>query len=153
MTTNNPYRPDRARRVRPDMVVTAAQDLRGWILAEQYSFVTESQLQDRLQDRILEYPKRLTHVREAALGDYGRDRIDFHVDAWTTPDSDVIAQIGVEVKVAGSLSMVGRQWTRYARYEHVDALLLVTCRASHHHVPTEIEGTPVLLCSLVAGAL
>ncbi len=51
--------------------------------------------------------------------------------------------IGIEVKVAGSPPEVGRQLRRYAAFPQIEALLLVTTRARHLRMPTEIAGKPV----------
>jgi hypothetical protein len=54
-----------------------------------------------------------------------RDRIDLFVP---------IIGLGVEVKIAGSYTRVAEQLLRYAEHEEVNALLLVTSKASHRQL-------------------
>jgi hypothetical protein len=61
--------------------------------------------------------------------------------------------VGIEVKVDGRWPDVMRQLTRYAECPELDALILVTTRAKHHHVPTDIDGKPVRLVTYVTAGL
>lgn len=123
-----------------------ARQLRDWILTRPISFTTETDLQDGLAARFLAAtPYPITaYGREVRLDP--SNRIDFLVELDST-------NIGVEVKIAGSLTEVTRQLTRYTALAAVDQLILVTTKASHHHVPREINGKPVILCSLIGDAL
>lgn len=60
------------------------------------------------------------------------DRPDFLVDG-----------IVVEVKVEGSLTAVTRQLHRYAQYDDVHGLVLVTSRSKHCRQPATMSGKPV----------
>lgn len=71
----------------------------------------------------------ITYVRERRLGPTGV--IDFYL-----PDGC----IGVEVKVDGAPSAVGRQLMRYALSSDVDELVLVTTRATH----LSLRGRPLM---------
>lgn len=55
--------------------------------------------------------------------------------------------------VARTFIDVVRQLTRYAAFPEIHELLLVTTKAIHHNIPTELAGKPVVLCSLVGAAL
>lgn len=67
-------------------------------------------------------------LREHPLG---TGRIDFLLDG-----------IGIECKVDGSPSSVLRQLIRYADFEEVRGLLLVTSRATHRFSEQELRGKP-----------
>lgn len=126
----------------------AARRLRDHIAAQRLVFTTEAELQDALAQDLW---------AEAVLGrpvsGFGREvpldchnRIDFLVEL------DGV-HVGVEVKVQSPLTAVVRQLERYAGFDAIDELLLVTNRAHHHRIPTEIGGKPAVLCSLVESAL
>lgn len=76
--------------------------------------------------------------REKALGP--GDRIDI-----------LVAGVGIEVKVAGSVETVQRQLLRYARSEMVEALVLVTSRWQGSGVPDMLEGKPVRVHVIARG--
>jgi hypothetical protein len=89
---------------------------------------------------------------ESALGDLGvafeREvplgagaRVDFLVDG----------NVGLEVKVKGSLSDVTRQLWRYAKVERVGSLLLVTTIIRLCHVPKLLLGKPVRVALIQGG--
>ena len=78
----------------------------------------------------------IAYAREAELS--AGERVDFLVGA-----------VGVEVKVAGSLSQVARQLLRYA--PHVDGLLLVTARAQLDAFPPTLGGKPVRVVAIRRG--
>lgn len=66
------------------------------------------------------------YSREFRLGD--RARIDFLVEG-----------VGLEVKIAGSVDSVLRQLTRYAGFEQINGLVLVTNKL-RHRFPSELGG-------------
>lgn len=114
------------------------------------NYIDEYTLQAQLADA-LEHA-RFTVTREVRLSD-GISRIDLvvTVPAFTL---DVPAwSIGIEVKIDSRLSEVARQLTRYANLPELDALILVTTRSRHHHIPTEIAGKPVRLVSYITAGL
>lgn len=106
-------------------------------------YIDEYTLQAQLHD-VLEQAG-YTATREQRLSD-GVSRIDIYVKA-----SDLT--IGIEIKVAGQWPDVIRQLTRYAECPELDALILVTTRAKHHHVPTDIDGKPCRLVTYVTAGL
>lgn len=71
----------------------------------------------------------------------GRDRIDFLVE-----------RVGVECKVHCPVSRLTAQLERYARWEDVDELLVVTSDGKHRSVPGEVNGKPVTV-QVVRGML
>lgn len=105
-----------------------------------YRFSTADE--DELQQAIADVLERagLDPEREHRLG--ARDRIDLLVE-----------RVGIEVKVAGAARAVERQLARYAESDEIDALILVTSRARHITVPTSLNGKPVVVVSLVGGAV
>lgn len=68
----------------------------------------------------------------------GKDRIDF-----------LVGNIGIEVKVGGSLSAVTRQLYRYAERPEISDLILVTTRHGHGNLPSEINGKPLYVVFLI----
>jgi hypothetical protein len=86
-------------------------------------------------------------LREVRLSD-PRNRIDLLVSVLEPDD-----HIGIEVKIGGSRAGVIRQLTRYAGEPSITGLILVTTRAKHSRIPTEINGKPVRLCSLIGVGL
>ena len=132
---------------------TAARTVRDIILTGRWSFTTERDLQDALHEHLARtadnpWSPLITVAREHPLDD--RNRIDFLV---TVNLHDHLRTVGVEIKIGASLPTVTRQLTRYAAFDQVDELLLVTTKAHHHHIPVTIHGKPVALCSLIENAL
>lgn len=107
------------------------------------NYIDEYTLQAQLADA-LEHA-HIHAEREVRLSD-GISRIDILA---IVDDSTV----GVEVKIDGSGADVARQVSRYARLPDLDAVVLVTTRSRHHHLPAEISGTPVRLVSYVTAGL
>ncbi|WP_449408028.1 hypothetical protein [Microbacterium maritypicum] len=126
-----------------------ARRLRDWVLAVPMSFTTESELQEVLAHRL--YAEALLgspvtgYSREHRLDEH--NRIDFLVEL------NESLNVGIEVKIGGSVADVVRQLTRYAAVDEIHQLLLVTTKAQHHHIPTQINDKPVVLCSLIGDAL
>lgn len=109
------------------------------LTAAQLTFITEDDLQAAIKaelDAHLVYPDR-----EVRLSD-GHSRIDL-----------LAGRIGIEVKIKGGWADVIRQLTRYAHCDEISALVLVTTKARHHSIPTELAGKPVSLVSLIGSGL
>lgn len=64
----------------------------------------------------------------------------------------MVAGVCIEVKVAGSASQVLAQLRRYATHPQVESLVLLTRRAQHRGLPTEIDGKPLTIV-FTAGVL
>lgn len=106
-------------------------------------YIDEYTLQAQLCD-VLEQAG-FTVSREQTLTD-GISRIDLMVFA-----GDRV--LGVEVKIAGRFPDVVRQLHRYAETNEFDALILVTTRAKHHHIPAALAGIPLRLVTYVTAGL
>jgi hypothetical protein len=65
----------------------------------------------------------------------------------------VVARIGIEVKIAGTAADVHRQIARYLRSDQLDALVLVTSRVRHLHIPESINGKQVEVITLAWAGL
>jgi len=107
------------------------------------TYVDEDDLQHALQGVLLDAFPDAT-AREHVLSD-GRSRIDFLI----RPD------VGIEVKIKGSLADVTRQLDRYATCPEIHELILITTRATHHRIPRELGARriPVHLVSLIENGL
>jgi len=88
----------------------------------------EAVLQDAVAARFDQC--RIEYEREVRLS--GKDRIDF-----------LVGNIGIELKVDGSLANLTRQLDRYAMSERIAELLVVSTRRTLCRVPTELRGKPV----------
>jgi hypothetical protein len=98
------------------------------VKSHRYRFTCEIELHQGIT-RALEAAS-LNFSYEASLSP--TDRPDFLLDG-----------IVVEVKIDGTLAAVTRQLHRYARYESVRGLVLVTSRARHMAQPATMQGKPV----------
>lgn len=67
-----------------------------------------------------------------------KDRIDF-----------MVGDIGIEVKTDGSQQNVLRQLYRYACLPEIKALILVTTRQNHRHMPPQLDGKSCLVVFLI----
>ncbi len=112
-----------------------ARGLASMLASYRYSFSTERELQDGVEQAVRRHG--LTFKREHALS--ARDVIDF-----------MVIDVGIEVKVGGSFAEVARQLHRYAAFDQVGALILLTCKQSHD-MPGEINGKPVLVVNVSRG--
>jgi len=108
------------------------------IAAHRFGHATEAELQQGLAEVL--WHAGYSVEREARLS--ARDRIDLLVD-----------RVGIEVKVGGSVGNVVRQLERYADSEELDALVLASSRRHHLDMPAALNGKPVVVVSLMAGAL
>lgn len=102
-------------------------------------YVTEDDLQAALATALA--TSGVVATREVQLSD-GMSRIDL-----------LVGTIGIEVKIAGRSADVARQLARYAACLEISALILVTNRAAHSGMPSELGGKPVHVCSLIGGGL
>jgi hypothetical protein len=115
-----------------------AAELAALIGGHRFTYRDESQLHDGLAALFAAH--QVPVQREAQLS--GSDRIDF-----------LAGRVGIEVKTHGQPAAVARQLQRYAGSDRIDALVLVTAVARHSRLPATLGGKPVLLASLLEGAL
>jgi hypothetical protein len=103
-----------------------------------FRFTSEAELQEGISQALT--AAGILHKTEVILGP--RDRVDFWIDVG----------IALEVKVDGSLSLVTRQLHRYAQYERVNEIILVTSRRLHDHLPTMFMNGKRIHVIVVRGA-
>lgn len=106
-----------------------------------FHYGNEDDLQRGIEQALEEAGADFT--REAVLpGTFGR--IDFMVHARH--------EIGIEVKVEGASTTVGRQVARYLKTDEVEGIILVTSKRRHRTFPKEFNGKPVEVVWLGHGA-
>jgi hypothetical protein len=115
-----------------------AAELAQLISCHRFTYRDEQQLHDGLA--ALFAAQQVPVQREAPLS--SSDRIDF-----------LAGRVGIEVKTHGPPATVARQLQRYAGSDRIDALVLVTAVARHSQLPATLGGKPLLLASLLEGAL
>lgn len=93
-----------------------------------YSFTSEDGLQGLLAWALRK--NGIEALREVRLSE--ESRIDI-----------LAGTVGIEVKVDGSTTDAIRQLHRYAQFEQIQSLVLVTRKSKHMSVPREISGKPV----------
>jgi hypothetical protein len=112
-----------------------------------HAFPTSSEV--AIQERIAELfaAGGVLFLREHRLS--ATDRVDFFVSMV----GDYRRAIGVEVKVAGSAPALTRQLQRYAQYESVTGLVVVTNRARLTQLPPTLSGKPIAVAAILTGGL
>lgn len=110
-----------------------AEILRGY----RFHYWKESVLQEGIETLLK--LNDLDYSREMRLGP--RSRIDFLVE-----------DIGLEVKTAGGADSVLRQLTRYAGFDEIKGLVLVTNKL-RHTFPSDIDGKPLEIVYLTLHSL
>ena len=113
-----------------------AAEIATLLRAARFQFSSEDDLQRGI-DGLLK-SRGLTVQREVVLGPH--DRIDFLLDGG----------IGIEVKVRGNASDLGRQVERYMENPRVSTVIVVTSRMTHQMLPETISEKPVLVVHLMA---
>lgn len=95
---------------------------------------------------------RFTCTSEATLAAgiakaFRTERIEFEaevvLDARSRIDFLLAGGLGIELKVKGSATEVLAQLMRYADFEQIKSLLLVTTRAKHLDMPDTVRGKPL----------
>jgi hypothetical protein len=94
-------------------------------------------IEKALEDAGVPFTRELTFKK--VLG-----RIDFMVHA--------LYEVGIEVKIGGANTDVGRQLARYLKTDELDGIVLVTSKRRHRTFPTEFNGKPVSVVWLGHGA-
>lgn len=92
-----------------------------------FNFTDEYELQDGIAHVLQE--NGISFVREHNLTN--QDKIDF-----------LVGDVGIEVKVAGSATMVSRQILRYLRSSDLNSIIVVTARVNHQ-LPEELDGKTI----------
>lgn len=82
----------------------------------------------------------LDFCREVVLGK--SDRLDF-----------LVGNVAIEAKIDGTSNALIRQLHRYAQHEGIGAIVVVTNRARLTQMPSELNGKPVRVVSLLDGGL
>lgn len=130
-------RPRPTRTSSPQRAAAVLARLSAAVLSRGYRWTNERELQEGLRHS-LDQGAPGEVEREVRLTPH--DRIDF-----------LVGDVGVEVKVDGSLASVTRQLHRYAQVEELAGVLLVTTQACHLAVPRELNGKPIVVARLIGG--
>jgi hypothetical protein len=96
-----------------------------------YNFDNEYDLQEGLKVALESEGIKARREETVSQG----SRIDFLTDSG----------VAIEVKTGGSLNRLTRQVHRYAQHDRVAAIIVVTPKAKHRDLPTQINGKPVLV--------
>lgn len=121
-------------------IVSIVNDLRA-------TFTNEDQLQAALAAALEAGLPSYSVEREAQLADR-RSRIDLFLC-----NENASHCVGIEVKIKGTVGATRRQLERYARDATLDELILVSTRALHAHMPTEMNGKPVTTILMLEAGL
>lgn len=114
----------------------SAADLVALLVRYRFDESSEDALQRGVASVLAEHG--IAHVREVNL--CRGDRIDF-----------MVGSLGLECKIAGSLSSVTRQLHRYAHADQVEALVLVTTSARLGAVPRMLNGKQLVVVATLGG--
>lgn len=98
------------------------------LAANRYNTNNEAQLQLAIEQILT--AAAIAFEREVRLDDAGR--IDF-----------LAGDVGIEIKVDGSLSALTRQLHRYAQHERIEHLIAVTSLHRLGRLPAELCGKPL----------
>ncbi len=109
--------------------VTTARQVREALARYRLPVSVELAMQDAVESALR--GERLPFRREVKRGG---DRIDF-----------LVGSVGVELKVKGSASEVLRQLERYAAWDEITELLLVTSKGAHRALPERVGGKVLLV--------
>jgi hypothetical protein len=109
-------------------------------ILEAYEFDLSSE--GDLQDGISQVLDRegIDYDREVRLSP--QDRIDFLID-----------DVGIEVKINGSITSVVKQLQRYAKSDRITSLILVTGRTQLSRIPDRLNGKPLRVAALLSSIL
>jgi hypothetical protein len=113
--------------------------LKEFIATQQYDLTSEQLVQSKLEQALKE--ASIDHVREFSFDK--KDRIDFLVEG----------SLGIEVKLAGSLTQVTRQIHRYVQHDQLETLILVTSKPQLAKVPKILNGKKIIPLVLISNFL
>ena len=102
-----------------------------------YKFATTNEALLQMAISQLLNKEIILFYREHHLGD--TDRPDFYLPEYMHAKSGIV----IEVKVQGSPAQVTRQLDRYAAYDAVTEILLLTTRSKHRVIAGELRGKKV----------
>jgi len=105
---------------------------------QRFNFCSELELQDGIESVIRN--AGLEYEREFKIGP--GSRIDF-----------LVGDVGVEVKIGGSLQAATRQLHRYAQSEAIGSLILVSSRLFHSYFPETLNGKQLRVVNLINSAI
>lgn len=105
---------------------------------QRFNFGSELELQDGIESVLRS--AGLEYEREFKLGPCSR--IDF-----------LAGDVGVEIKIGGSLQAATRQLHRYAGSDRIGALILVSSRLFHDYFPEVLGGKPLRVVNLINSAI
>lgn len=111
-----------------------AAHIRNVILAYRYIYASEREFQEGVGAALAPFQVSREHALAGLPG--LPSRVDFLV-------AHEGIRVAVELKVGGAPKEVLRQIMRYADSTDVDALLLVTSRAQHRYMPSDVRGKPL----------
>ncbi len=114
-----------------------AKSIASLIQSHRFPFSTESELQSGIETILAR--SGIKHRREVILD--AASRIDF-----------MAGSVGIEVKIWGTRNEVLRQLGRYAEFDNISALVLVSTKANHRTMPATLNGKPIHIASLLGGA-
>jgi hypothetical protein len=102
-----------------------AKLLRGYRLPVSNEADMQRAVEEALQFEAVPYQREVVQ---------GGDRIDF-----------VVEKVGIELKVKGSVAPVTRQLFRYALWEGISELLVVTSVGQHLGLPRQLNGKQIVV--------
>jgi hypothetical protein len=105
---------------------------------QRFNFGSELELQDGIESVLRR--AGLDYVREFKIG-LG-SRVDF-----------LVGDVGIEVKIGGSLQAATRQLHRYAGSDKIGSLILVSSRLFHNLFPESLRGKPLRVVNLINSAI
>jgi len=109
-------------------------------ILEAYSFdiSSEEDLQEGISQALDQ--EGVDYEREVRLSP--QDRIDF-----------LIGDVGIEVKIKGSITSVVQQLQRYAKSDRIQSLILVTGRTQLSKIPDKLNDKPLRVASLLSSMI
>lgn len=108
------------------------------IRGTRFRYVNEDDLQRGLA--MVFQTAGIKHEREVILSP--QCRIDFMVDG----------ELGIEVKIDGSVSDLGYQVLRYLQHDSVKGVVVVTTRSGHRDLPPTLNDKPIWVVYLFTSA-
>lgn len=105
---------------------------------QRFNFGSELELQDGIESVLRS--AGLEYEREVKIGP--GSRIDF-----------LVGDVGIEVKIGGSLQAATRQLHRYAQCDRIGSLILVSSRLFHSYFPEMLNDKSLRVVNLINSAI